>query len=91
VHPTREGSSGGRGEKAGGGSSAREVERLAAEVAAQKAEEEAKEKARRMKKAMEVVGSGSDVEPRPLQKKGKAKARAESVEAPEESSEACQQ
>jgi hypothetical protein len=50
---------------------ARKVEWLAAEVAAQKAEEEAKEKARRMKKAMEVVGSRSDVEPRPSQKKGK--------------------
>jgi hypothetical protein len=66
------------------------VERLVAEAAAQKAEEEAKEKARRTKKAAEVVGSGSDMEPGPSQKNGKAKARAESVEAPEESSEACQ-
>jgi hypothetical protein len=67
-------------------------------VAAQRAEEEAKEKARRAKKAMvakkqkatEVVGSGSDVEPRPLQKKGKAKVRVESVEAVEKLSELCQ-
>jgi hypothetical protein len=66
------------------------VEWLVAEVAAQKAEEEAKEKARRMKKATEVVGSGSDTEPGPSQKKGKARARAKSVEAPEESGEACQ-
>jgi hypothetical protein len=48
------------------------AEQLAAEAAAQKAEEEAKEKARRVKKAVaakkwkptEVVGSGSDMEPR---------------------------
>jgi hypothetical protein len=68
-------------------------------VAIQKAEEEAKEKARRAKKAMvakkwkatEVVGSRSNVEPGPSQKKGKAKARAESVEAMEEFVEACQQ
>jgi hypothetical protein len=60
------------------------AERVAAAAAAQKAEEEAKEKARRVKKAVEVVGSGSDMEPGPSQKKGKGEVRAESVESVEE-------
>jgi cell division septum initiation protein DivIVA len=75
-----------------------EAERVAAAVAAQKAEQEAKEKARRAKKAAaakkqkaaEVVESGSDVEPGPSQKKGKGKARVESVESAEELGDACQ-
>jgi hypothetical protein len=46
--------------------------------------------AAKKQKAMEVVGSGSDVEPRPLQKKGKRKARAESMESAEEFGKACQ-
>jgi hypothetical protein len=76
-----------------------EAEWVVAVAMAQKAEQKAKEKAMRAKKAAaakkqkaaEVVGSRSDVEPRPSQKKGKAKVRAESVEVPEESGEACQQ
>jgi hypothetical protein len=68
----------------------REAEQVAAAEVAQKAEQEAKEKARRAKKAAEVVESGSDVEPGPLQKKGKGKARAESVESTEELGDACQ-
>jgi hypothetical protein len=74
----------------------REAEWVVAAAAAQKAEQEAKEKARRAKKAVvakkrkatEVVESGSDVEPGPSQKKGKA--RAESMESTEELGEACQ-
>jgi hypothetical protein len=74
------------------------AERITAAAAAQKAEEEAKEKARRAKKATvakkwkatQVVESRSDVEPRPSQKKGKEKARAESVEFIEELGDACQ-
>jgi hypothetical protein len=69
----------------------RKAEQVAAVAVAQKAEQEAKEKARRAKKATEVVGSGSNAEPGPLQKKGKAKVRVESVEVPEESGKACQQ
>jgi colicin import membrane protein len=77
---------------------AHEAEQLVAKVAAQKAEEEAKEKARRAKKAAaakkwkatEVVGSRSDAEPGPSQKKAKAKARVESVESTEELGDACQ-
>jgi hypothetical protein len=76
----------------------REAEWLVAEAAAQKAEEEAKEKARRVKKAMvakkwkamEVVGSRSDVEPRPSWEKGKVKVRAESIESAEELGNVCQ-
>jgi hypothetical protein len=41
-------------------------------------------------KAAEVVGSGSDAEPGPSQKKGKGKVRAESVESMEELGDACQ-
>jgi hypothetical protein len=76
----------------------RKAEQVAAAAAAQKAEQEAKEKARRVKKAAaakkrkaaEVVESGSDAEPGLSQKKGKAKARAESVESVEELRDACQ-
>jgi hypothetical protein len=75
-----------------------EAERVVAAAAAQKAEQEAKEKARRAKKAAaakkqkaaEVVESGSDAEPGPLQKKGKGKARAESMESVEELGDVCQ-
>jgi hypothetical protein len=74
------------------------AEQPVAEVAAQKAEEEAREKARRAKKAVmakkqkaaEVVGSRSDAEPGPSQKKGKVKVRAESIESVEELGDACQ-
>jgi broad specificity polyphosphatase/5'/3'-nucleotidase SurE len=76
----------------------REAEWVAAAAAAQKAEEKAKEKAWRVKKAVavkkqkavEVVGSGTDAEPSPLQKKGKGKVRAESMESIEELGNACQ-
>jgi hypothetical protein len=67
-----------------------EAEQVAAAVAAQKAEEEAREKARRARKAVELVGSGSDTAHGPSQKKGKGKARAESMESAEELGNACQ-
>jgi flagellar biosynthesis component FlhA len=67
-----------------------EVRRKAEEEAARKAEEEAAAKAAKAKarKAAEVE-SGSEVEPGPLQKKGKGKARATSAGSAEEAEDAC--
>jgi hypothetical protein len=69
---------------------AHKAEQAVAEEATQKAGEEAKDKARKVKRAVEVVGSRSDAELGPSQKKPKAKARAEDVESAEEFGDACQ-